>query len=126
MFSYKQIKCGKMIMEANAEMEEGDELVALIPTLARTLAIGLGGMWSVEVVKLALFPRISILEALGMTLFLVTAIAGIVFYFVHRRTQRLEKEMELERRMRVEAEEYMSHKRQEDGNPNRLTPGYAC
>jgi hypothetical protein len=124
MFSCIQVNCDKMVMIIDIELEIS-EFVGLIPTFARTLVIALLGMGAFEILKSFLFPGRSLLEFQGMTVIFVTIIAGIVSYFVHRKTQRLEKEMEMERRMRIAAEEHMRRMAQEDGNSNVLQPGYA-
>ncbi|MCX5907182.1 MAG: hypothetical protein NTY64_08330 [Deltaproteobacteria bacterium] len=113
-----------MVMIVNVELKIS-EFVGLIPTFARTLVITLLGMGAFEILKSFLFPGISLLEFQGMTVIFVTTIAGIVSCFVHRKTQRLEKEMEVERRMRIAAEEHMRRMVQKDGNSNVLQPGYA-
>jgi hypothetical protein len=124
MFSCIQVNCDKMVMIEDIELKI-NEFVGLIPIFARTLVIALLGMGAFEILKSFLFPGSSLLEFQGMTVIFVTIIAGIVSYFVHRKTQRLEKEMEMERQMRIAAEEHMHRLTPEDGNPNVLQPGYA-
>lgn len=99
-----------------------EEFFGLIPVMAKTLVWVLIAMGGYELSKHFFFPAMSILESQAITILLVTAASGVITHLVTRKQQVLKDRMELERRMRIEAEMYLYQMRKKLINPFIMQP----
>jgi hypothetical protein len=93
------------------------EFVSYIPIMAKTVVLVFMAMGALEVVKLFLFPAIPILSSEAMTIIFVIATSGLITHLVTREQRVLKARMKLERRHRIEAEEYLYQLKARLSNP---------
>lgn len=103
----------------NAKRRPGTvgEFVSYIPMMAKTLVLIFLAMGTLEVLKLFFFPAIHILSSEVMTIIFVTATSGLITHLVTRKQRVLKARMKLERRLRLDAEEYLYQLKAKLSNP---------
>ncbi len=99
-----------------------EEIVGLIPLMAKTLVLVFIAMGAYELLKHFFFPAINILQSQGITILLITAASGVITHLVTRKQQVLKDRMELERKMRIDAEMHLYQMRKKLINPFIMQP----
>ncbi len=106
-----------MLNDAKRRSGPLGEFVSYIPIMAKTLVLVSLAMGALEVLKLFLFPAIPILSSEAMTIIFVIVTSGLITHRVTREQRVLKARMKLERRLRLDAEEYLYQLKAKLSNP---------